>query len=675
MRAFTLPRSLPLLTELKLTLEGGESRALSLAGLSLFFALWLAGWRLSHVLPPQEWLDAWLQPLSMLSPQQLIWRFALLPQLTICLLVGWALGLAGCLLQQGLRNPLAAPETLGVQNGSLLALALTVLYQPEWLTEGQEWIAFAGGLAAALLVMAMAARQHHSPLALLLAGMLVSLLTGSGLTLLLLNHDLALVSLLSLSAGSLAQDGWQTVEQLWPRLLGVSLLLLLLLRPLRLLELDDQSARGVGASPTLLRLFTLLLAIYLSATITSQVGVISFIALAAPLLARLAGARRLLPRLLCSLLFGASLLLVTDHLVALWPHLDLATGSVVALLCAPLLLWLLLRTPLAQAPRTMSSLGARQKHPRRLLLLLALLCALALLLGIGLAREATGWHWFAQGDVELLTQWRLPRVVAAMAAGAMLAIAGVVIQRLSDNPLASPEVLGISSGCGLGLMALGIIAPEATRPWQLLVGSSSALLLLALLLWWSRRTHFAPLRLLLCGMTITALFTACQTLLLGSGDPRGVQLLSWMSGSTYYVTGDLAWSLLLIAGLGLALSWPLARWLDLLPLGETLCRSWGMELSCSRLSLLLLASLLTAAATLLVGPISFVGLLAPHLARTLGLCRTREQLLGAIGCGVLVMLLADWTGRQWLFPDQIPAGVMASLLGGSYFLLCLWQRR
>ena len=90
--------------------------------------------------------------------------------------------------------------------------------------------------------------------------------------------------------------------------------------------------------------------------------------------------------------------------------------------------------------------------------------------------------------------------------------------------------------------------------------------------------------------------------------------------------------------------------------------------------ILLLAAVLSAASTLLVGPISFIGLLAPHLARRLGFCRAREQLLGAVGCGMLVMLVADWAGRQWLFPDQIPAGLMASLLGGGYFMLSLWRR-
>jgi ferric hydroxamate transport system permease protein len=654
----------------------GDQRALLLAALCSFVLLWLAGWRLATALPPREWVEALLLPSQQLSLQALLWRFTLLPQLTMALLVGAALGGAGALLQQGLRNPLAAPETLGIQGGGLLALALVVLYRPEWLTLfGSEWIAFAGGLLAAGLVLLLAARRQNSPLALLLAGMLVSLLCGSLLTILMLNHDLALVSLLSLQAGSLTQDGWQPVQHLWPRLLGVGALVCLLARPLRLLAVGDQGVRGFGTSPVLLRLLTLTLAIYLSANLVSQVGVISFVALAAPLLARLAGARRLLPRLGCAALLGASLLLMTDQLLALFPGGEtLATGSLVALLGAPLLFWLVLRVRLPESPASAISLGARHADPQRLLLGIGFLCLLALGLALGLARDAQGWSWWAQGDWVLIQQWRLPRVLAAVAAGGMLALAGVLIQRLTANPLASPEVLGISSSCGLGLILLGLCYPEASRPLQLLVGSLSAMGLLGLMLVWSRRSQFAPLRLLLCGMTVTALFAASQSLLLGSGDPRGVQLLSWMSGSTYYVTPVLGWSLLLVMVVLGGLSWPLTRWLELLPLGTVEARSFGVDPARSRLGILLLAAVLTAASTLLVGPISFIGLLAPHLARRLGLCRAREQLPGAMGCGIVVMVLADWAGRQWLFPDQIPAGLMASLLGGGYFLFGLWRR-
>ena len=89
------------------------------------------------------------------------------------------------------------------------------------------------------------------------------------------------------------------------------------------------------------------------------------------------------------------------------------------------------------------------------------------------------------------------------------------------------------------------------------------------------------------------------------------------------------------------------------------------------LLILLLVALLTASATLVIGPLSFVGLLAPHMAKLMGLVRARAHLLGASLCGALLMVLADWAGQQLLFPMEIPAGLVSTLLGGAYFMWCL----
>jgi len=661
-QTLTLPHRLPLV-----------SRSLGWAGLALLAALTLALWQLQQLWPLGQWASAWQADPAQLSWPALEWRYAQLPRLVLCLLLGGALGLAGALLQQGLGNPLAAPETLGIQSGALLALALGTLYQPHWLQQGGQWLAMGGGALAAALVLALAARRHYSPLALLLAGLLVSLICGALLTLLMLRHDIALLSLSSHLVGSLAQDGWQPVQRLAPALALAAALAALLVRPLGLLAMADQGVRSLGASPGRLRLLALGLAIFLSAQVVSLVGVVSLVALAAPLLARLCGARRLGLRLLVASLFGAALLLLADALLRYLPLPGEApTGSLVALLGAPLLAILVLRLGLPEAPTPATQGPARHPKPSRLLWLLLGACLLVGLLGLLLARGPAGWQW--GGEADLLLEWRLPRLLGALAAGLLLAQAGVIVQRLAGNPLASPEVLGISSSCGLGLILLGLLVPEAGRGLQLLVGAGSAFGLLALLLWWSRRAHFAPLKLLLCGMSLTTLYGAAQSLVLGSGDPRGLQLLSWMSGSTYYVTGPLAGGILALALVSGLLLWPLCRWLALLPLGTASASALGVGPVRSRLGLLALAALLTTAATLLVGPISFVGLLAPHLARQLGLCRAGEQLLGASLLGGLVMLLADWLGRLWLFPDQVPAGLMASLLGGLYFLCCLWRR-
>ncbi len=297
--------------------------------------------------------------------------------------------------------------------------------------------------------------------------------------------------------------------------------------------------------------------------------------------------------------------------------------------------------------------------------------AAAILLALLIGQGAGGW--FATPD-ETILAWRWPRLLAAAASGVMLAIAGTLIQRVTANPMASPEVLGISGGSAIALMAAIFLLPAPGNLTLVGAGTLGALASLAVLVLLNRRSGFVPERLLLSGVAITALFDAVRAIVLAGGDPRGQQVIAWLSGSTYYVDPV---SAAVVTGLAVVLALatrPFARWLDILPLGAGMAAALGIRVARARLALLLLVALLTACATLVVGPLSFVGLLAPHMARLAGFSRARAHLLGAALIGALLMVLADWLGRQLLFPAEIPAGLVASLLGGAYFMWGLGRR-
>ncbi|PMR67587.1 Fe(3+)-hydroxamate ABC transporter permease FhuB [Halomonas heilongjiangensis] len=606
------------------------------------------------------------------SRDALLLHYSWWPRLVIALLAGSGLALAGVLMQQVLRNPLAAPTTLGVASGANLALMVATLMAPGLLLHGREWVALLGGGLTMGLVFLLAWRRGLAPMVVVLAGLVVNLYVGALAMALLLFHQEALKGLLIWGAGSLSQTGWDGVVFLGPRLAIGALLAWLLLRPLAVLELDDASARSLGVSLKHLRLAGLGLAVFITGCVVSVVGVIGFIGLAAPNIVRLAGARRLGQRLLWSPLLGALLLATTDLLLQRFsgalPTL-IPTGATTAALGAPLLLWLIPRLKLTgdQPPGMAHALGQRHPAPGRLATGLALLLSLTAAAALLVGQTAAGWQWLSTNDWGVL-EWRLPRLLAAAGSGVMLAIAGTIVQRLAANPMASPEVLGISGGSAIALIGAIFLLPSPGNLTLVAAGTLGALITLALLVILNRRGGVLPERLLLTGVAITALFDAVRGIVLSGGDPRGQQVIAWLSGSTYYV--DLN-SAVIVAGLAVALAvaaHPFSRWLDILPLGAATARALGMRLDRARLALLLLVALLTACATLVVGPLSFVGLLAPHLARLLGFSRARMHLLGAALVGALLMVLADWLGRQWLFPQEIPAGLVASLLGGAYFM-------
>ncbi len=649
-----------------------------LPGGLVLVAVTLSAFNLVRLLPPDQWL-AMLGPHDGLSVAPALVVDGFLPRLVVCLLGGAALGLAGTLLQQVLRNPLAEPTTLGVSAGAQLALTAAALFGPPWLASGREGVALAGGAAATLLVFGLAWRRALAPLALVLAGLIVTLYAGSLAALLTLLHHDYLQSVFIWGAGSLVQNGWAEVGYLIPRLALGWVLAALLVRPLALLELDETSARSLGVPVRTIRFLALGAAVVAAVAVVSAVGVIGFVGLAAPALARYAGARRFGARLLWGPVTGAVLLWFTDALVqaATGPDSGLVpTGAVTAVVGAPLLLWLMQRVRMGQAAEMPIEVrpDVRPTGPWPKLVVVA--CFVVAVGGVAVVwgDGPQGWSLSLGQELTTLLPWRAPRLLAALAAGAMLAQAGTVLQRLTGNSLASPEVLGLSSGATIGAVALLYLMPEPARGLLLAAATVGAMASLVVILVVAYRHALVPERLLMGGIAIGTAMSALTAVLMSTGDPRLANLLTWLAGSTYAVTAAESALGGVMAVALFAATLLTTRWLDVLPLGEPTARALGVRIGCTRLILLLLAAAQTAGATLIVGPLSFVGLMAPHAARMLGLRRALPALAGAALLGMLVMAMSDWLGRNLMFPYQIPAGLMASLIGGPYLMLLMSRR-
>lgn len=645
---------------------------LAIAGFAIA-ALLLIVTNLAALVPPALWPDALLTP-DPADTVQVLAHYAFLPRVSVALLAGGGLALAGAMLQYVLRNPLAEPATLGISAGAQLALTIATLQAPWAFGIGSEGVALLGAALAFCLVLGLSAARGLSPVSVTLAGLIVSLFCGMAAAVVtLFNHDL-LIGLFLWGAGYLDQGDWQTTQTLLARVLPLALLSLLLIRPITLLGLDDRAARGLGLNVAGFRLAAMGAAVALTAVIVAAVGIISFIGLAAPAIARLAGARRPVAQLLAAPVIGALLLLITDQLVLLLPttYRAFPTGAMTAILGAPLLLILLPRLAAAEPPVLRRHAPVhRAAHPWRLVALIAGLTLIVFAGALLITGDATGP---VAGHADEIIAYRLPRALAAFAGGLSLAIAGTILQRMTGNPLAAPEVLGISSGAMLGIIAVMLLAASPTRPLQIAGGAAGAVLMLGLILALTRRQAFSGLRLLLAGIAMSSITGLVVAVLQTFQDPRLGQLLAWLSGSTYATSLTEA---LLALGLGLAaLAFTplMLRWLQLLPLGGRFARTLGMPVARANIALLLLVALLSASATILVGPLAFVGIMGPHFARLSGLVRPAEQLAGAALFGGLILLAADWAGRVVIFPYQIPAGLLAALIGGPVLLLLIGRR-
>ena len=603
-------------------------------------------------------------------------HFSWAPRVSIAILIGCGLGLAGAVTQQVLGNPLASPTTLGVEAGGQFGVTVATLFAPGLLAFSPDLVAIGGGLLAIGMVIALTWRLGFSPVTVILAGLVITFFLGAMNMAFLLLKGEWLGNLFIWGAGSLVQNNWGPFMDLWPRVLVITILMLLLMRPLQVLQLGQSSASSLGAKVGLVRALALFLVVLMTATVVSRVGVVAFVGLAAPVLARLLGARTLASRLLWSTLMGGGLLLLADtlaHWASTWGDGSLVpTGTTTALIGGPVILMAL------QSFRNTHHMPGQESNPagftpnRRSPFFVGgavtALLVITLFVSMGWAPGLDGWNWTSVTQWDQAWVWRGPRLLAAMLAGVALGLAGTLIQRMTGNPMGSPEMLGISGGAALVMVLLVLSGTEVSRLGQVGAATLGAAGALGLLLLLARRHRFAGNQLLLGGLALYVFMDAGLRLVMASGGTVASQLLNWMYGSTWLVSESEAFGLMGFIVLICALLLLIVRPLTILPLGETSASSLGLPVVRARLLVLMLAAVLTASATVVIGPLSFVGLIAPHLARVLGQQTVGRQLIVAALVGGLLLAVADYLSRIVVFPNQLPAGLLAALVGGVYFL-------
>ncbi|MFH8612206.1 iron ABC transporter permease [Streptomyces sp. NPDC018029] len=615
-----------------------------------------------------------------------------LPRMTAALLVGAVLGTAGAALQAISRNVLASPDTLAVNAGSYLALGIAAATGISLPLLASSGIAFAGGLAAAAVVLGLSG---------LGAGTVRLVLAGSALTLgltavtegLLLLFPEETHGLYEWNQGSVAQNGFDGVLQTAP--IGVVGLigLVLLARRVDALVLGDDAARGVGVPVRATRVTAVVLAALLSTSAVTLAGPVGFVGLCAPALVRPLGRRfraftRSRARLPLAGLAGAALVLGSDVLLRALVPSDLAvavpTGVVTSLVGALFLIVMAarVRDTAGAAPPDKLRIRSRTAFIGTTAVLVVVLVGLtiaAVLVGDSklLLGDVVNWAQGRAGQtVSFVLDTRVPRVLAALLAGAALALAGTLIQAVTRNPLADPGILGVTNGAAVGAVLLVTTVPAAGS-WSIAAGAFTGAALSAVLVFGlAAKGGFRQNRLVLVGFGVATGSAAVVSLLIILTDPfNATKALTWLAGSTYGRTLPDVVPLAVALVIGLAVAVARRTELDLVSLDEDTPRLLGLHLGRGRLGFLILSVLLSATAVAAAGTIGFVGLVAPHAARALVGRRHVRVVPVAVLLGAVLVCAADLVGRTAIAPAQLGAGLMTAVIGTPYFLYLLVRSR
>lgn len=276
-------------------------------------------------------------------------------------------------------------------------------------------------------------------------------------------------------------------------------------------------------------------------------------------------------------------------------------------------------------------------------------------------------------NVAAVYDLRFPRIMISMLAGAAVAVSGVLFQAVLKNPLADPGIIGISSGAGLAAVCVTTLAPAFYffTPVVACIGGVIAFLIVYILSW---KGGLSPLRIILTGIAVDAFFTGFSSVINAASGGNRTGVASIVEGNIAQKTWDDVRTLLPYVVIGLILALFSVRKCNLLALEDKTARSLGVNVNRVRIGISVVAVILASISTAVVGAISFLGLIVPHIGRLLVGSDHKKLVPFSALAGAVTFLLADTIGRTIAKPYEVAAPVVMSVIGGPFFLVLLRRK-
>ncbi|EOR25245.1 iron ABC transporter permease [Cytobacillus oceanisediminis] len=285
-------------------------------------------------------------------------------------------------------------------------------------------------------------------------------------------------------------------------------------------------------------------------------------------------------------------------------------------------------------------------------------------------------------DTLIVQSFRMPRILLSILVGMSLAVAGAILQSVVRNPLASPDIIGITGGASVAVVLFLALFSDMNHsltisiswmPLAAFIGATLVAFLLYLLAW---KKGVSPVRLVLVGIGLWALTKSLTTLFMILGPIYQVsQANIWITGSVYAANWgniQIAAPIILIL---LMISFIMIRTVNIQDLGEEIAIGLGSKVQQQRFVLLLICTALIGTAVAFAGGIGFVGLMAPHIARKLVGSSFGALLPLSAFIGAILVLIADTIGRTLFLPIEVPAGIFTATIGAPYFIFLLYKQR
>jgi ABC-type Fe3+-siderophore transport system permease subunit len=341
---------------------------------------------------------------------------------------------------------------------------------------------------------------------------------------------------------------------------------------------------------------------------------------------------------------------------------------------------LALRRPVGPGTRTVSG-------PRRRLI--GLIVALTVLLGLLVASMMIGstaiaptvvWDalFHPSNDIDqfAIRDFRLPRTVVGLVVGMALGVSGALIQALTRNPLADPDILGLNAGASFAVtVAVGLVGVRDIQSYMWFAFAGALIVTLLVLVLGSTRRGQSPVMMVLAGVCVGAVLRGAGSALELTNPDAFDAIRSWNAGSIVSRSLDLLWPTLPFFAIALLLAFAVSGPLNAMALGDELAVAQGVRLARSRILAIIALTLLAGGATAIAGPIGFVGLMVPHVARWIVGPDQRWIFAYSALLGPILLLASDILGRVVMRPGEIPVGIVTAFVGAPVLIALVRQKK
>ncbi len=626
---------------------------------------------------------------AIISPKDMIEhnviRSLRIPRLLIGIIAGGALSVSGSLFQSLMKNPLASSSTLGINAGSYFFVILFSVFLPEF-TSIPFFPALLGAFISAVIVLNLGGGKKANPIQMTLAGVALSLVFSSITSAIQILFENETKGLFLWGSGSLMQTSWRGVIFSFPIVIIFLIISIFLSKKFDILQLGDDTAASLGLNVSMYRYFGIILGVILTSSVIAIVGPIGFVGLISPHVIKMLGFKKHKIIFILSFIWGAVILISADIISRLFTKgsYELPVGAFTAILGAPWLIYLAYRTGKNISNNNQGLIFHTTKKTTSYFFKISLLIGLTIIVflisirfgGQDYSLKEIFSTFFGNGNSIsdlIINQIRLPRILTALLAGIALALSGFLLQTVLNNTLADPSILGVTDGAALGALIAIYFLSKNTNFFIPLTAFIGAILTAFIIFRISKKSKYNPAVLVLVGMAVSAFFSAGVNIIIISTAVGKSASLIWLAGSTYGSTWNNVYLLIFTLILAFPIIWMLSKELDAIILGKEVATALGSNVSRVRIFSSIIGVSLAAVAVTTVGTVGFIGLLAPHISRFITGSKHKKNIFIVGFIGGLLLLTSDFIGRVAIYPNEIPSGLVVSIIGAPYFLWLLYS--